>query len=258
MECLADLPNVWLSRFPVSLAELRHRSWINCRKEGNISINDVNLRNELLHWFIEHGRSYSWRQSASPFVVLIAEILLKKTAANTVERFIPGFLARYPDPFSIARSTVAELTDFLIPIGLSTQRAVQIKNLAETLIRDHKGQVPSELAQLLALPGVGPYIGSAMRCYAFNGIEAPVDTNVARILVRLHGISPSRYEARRSPEVWELASELVGQNIETVRELNWALIDLGAQVCTARKPICRRCPLASGCHYAKSGELRMN
>ena len=64
-------------------------------------------------------------------------------------------------------------------------------------------------------------------------IEAPVDTNVARVLVRLHGITPSRHEARRSPEVWELASELVGQDVEMVREINWALLDLGAQICTA-------------------------
>ena len=115
---------------------------------------------------------------------------------------------------------------------------------------DDKGQVPSELTHLLELPGVGPYIASAVRCYAFSGTEAPVDTNVARVLVRLHGISPSRHEARRSPEVWELASELVGQDTETVRKINWALLDLGAQICTAREPKCSRCPLISGCRFA--------
>ena len=175
-----------------------------------------------------------------------------------MERFIPGFLALYPDPISLTESTIEELKGLLAPLGLSMQRAVQIKNLAEALIRDHHGQVPSELAELLELPGVGPYIGSAVRCYAFKEVEAPVDTNVARILVRLHGISPSRYEARRSPEVWELASELVGQDVETVRELNWALLDLGAQICTAREPKCGRCPLSEGCHFAKSREFRVS
>ena len=189
--------------------------------------------------------------------MLIAEILLKKTTAVAVERFIPGFLARYPDPFSITESTVEDLRDFLAPLGLSMQRAVQIKNLAGALIRDHKGLVPSQLAQLLELPGVGPYIASAVRCYAFGEIEAPVDTNVARIIVRFHGISPSRHEARRSPEVWELASELVGQETKTVREINWALLDLGAQTCTARKPKCSRCPLIGGCRFAKDGEFRV-
>ena len=188
----------------------------------------MNPRDELLHWFAEHGRSFSWRQGSTPFEVLIAEILLKKTTASAVERFIPGFLT---------------------PLGLSMQRAVQVRNLAGALIRDHKGQVPSELTHLLELPGVGPYIASAVRCYAFSGIEAPVDTNVARIIVRFHGINPSRHEARRSPEVWELATELVGEDSETVREINWALLDLGAQICTAREPKCSRCPLMSGCHY---------
>ena len=217
----------------------------------------MNLRDELLCWFIEHGRIFSWRESSTPFEVLIAETLLKKTAASAVERFLPEFLARYPNTLSIVETTMAELKDFLMPLGLSKQRSVQIKNLAGALVRDHKGQVPSELTHLLELPGVGPYIASAVRCYAFGAIEAPVDTNVARIIVRLHGFSPSRHEARRSPEVWELAAELVGQDPETVREINWALLDLGALICTARAPKCDRCPLLSKCHYAAAGEPRV-
>ena len=217
----------------------------------------MNPRDELLQWFAEHGRIFSWRQGFPPFEVLIAEILLKKTAASTVERFIPGFLTRYPDPFSITASTIEELKDFLTPLGLSMQRAVQVWNLAGALVRDYKGQVPSDLTHLLELPGVGPYIAAAVRCYAFNGIEAPVDTNVARIIVRLHGINPSRHEARRSPEVWALATKLVGEDSETVREINWALLDLGAQICTAREPKCCRCPLKSGCHFATVGQTRV-
>jgi len=213
----------------------------------------MNLRYELLNWFAEHGRSFSWRQGSTPFEVLIAEVLLKRTTAAAVQRFIPIFLARYPDPFALNESTTDELKVFLAPLGLSMQRAVQLKNLVEVLIRDHDGQVPPGLTQLLALPGVGPYIASAVRCYAFRKIEAPVDTNVARILVRLHNISPSRYEARRSPEIWELAREFVGQDTKTVREMNWALLDLGAQICTAREPICDGCPLSIGCHFAQTG-----
>lgn len=218
----------------------------------------MNLRDELLNWFGENGRSFLWRKSSPPFVVLIAEILLKKTTAVAVERFLPEFLRRYPDPFSLAESTVEELRDFLAPLGLSMQRAVQFKSLAGALIRDHNGQVPAQLFHLLELPGVGPYIASAVRCYAFGEIEAPVDSNVARIIVRIHGISPSRYEARRSPEVWELAGEFVGQDTKTVREINWALLDLGAQICTARKPKCTICPLIGECRFAKDGEVRVN
>ena len=213
----------------------------------------MNLRDELLKWFVEHGRSFSWRKSTTPFVVLMTEILLKKTTAGAVERFIPGFLARYPDLFSITESSVEELKDFLAPLGLSMQRAVQLKSLGGRANSKPRGQVPSQLSQLLELPGVGPYIASAVRCYAFGEIEAPVDTNIARIIVRFHGISPSRYEARKSPEVWELAGELVGQDIKTVREINWALLDLGAQICTARKPKCIRCPLVGECSFAKTG-----
>ena len=116
--------------------------------------------------------------------------------------------------------------------------------------------MPSQLTQLLELPGVGPYIATAVRCYAFGAIEAPVDTNIARILVRFHGIVPSRYEARRSPEVWKLAIELVGTDCAKVRETNWALLDIGAQICTARKAKCSRCPLINWCHFARNRENR--
>ena len=91
----------------------------------------------------------------------------------------------------------------------------------------------------------------------FGEIEAPVDTNVARIIVRFHGISPSRSEARKSPEVWELAREFVGQDTRTVRDVNWALLDLGAEICTARVPKCTMCPLIGGCHFAKDEECQV-
>lgn len=217
----------------------------------------MSLRDELLKWFVNYGRSFSWRKGTTPFVVLVTEILLRKTTAGAVERFLPGFLARYPDPFSIDEGSVEELKDLLAPLGLSLQRAVQMKSLARELIQNHGGQVPSQQSKLLELTGVGPYSASAVRCYAFGEIEAPVDTNVARIVVRFHGISPSRSEARKSPEVWELARDFVGKDTKTVRELNWALLDLGAQICTAREPKCIKCPLLGGCAFAKDEGLRV-
>ena len=213
-------------------------------------VRDVSPQEGLLRWYAKHGRSFLWRQRSTPFAVLIAEILLKKTTASAVERFIPAFLTRYPDPFSLTESTIGELKGLLTPLGLSTQRAGQIWNLGRALMQRHNGQVPSELRDLLDLPGVGPYIASAVRCYAFSFMEAPVDTNVARVLVRFNGLIPSRHEARRSPEVWNSARELVGQNVDTVRKMNWALLDLGAQICTPREPKCSRCPLESWCDFA--------
>ena len=213
-------------------------------------VRDASPQEGLLKWYAKYGRSFLWRQRSTPFAVLIAEILLKKTTASAVEHFIPAFLTRHPDPFSITESTIWELKDLLTPLGLSAQRADQIWNLAGALIQRHNGQVPSELKDLLDLPGVGPYIASAVRCYAFSCIEAPVDTNVARVLVRFYGLIPSRHEARRSPEVWSSARELVGQNVETVRKMNWAILDLGAQICTPREPKCSSCPLASWCEFS--------
>jgi len=211
------------------------------------------IRNHLLAWFSREGRTFIWRSRPTPFNILVAEILLRKTGAEVVNRFLPAFLSRFPKPSMLATVDPQELTTFLSPLGLSRQRADQLKRLGEILTELTGGKVPNSRCSLLVLPGVGEYTAAAVLCFAYGRVEALVDTNVARIVLRVHGIAQhSHYEARRSPEVWDRARNIIGENKATAKSLNWALLDLGAMVCKSRDPKCAECPLQELCAYAKT------
>lgn len=211
------------------------------------------IRQELLKWFETNGRKFLWRTHSDPYVVLMAEVLLKKTTAGAVDNFLPVFLERYPGIHAIYEESCVSLQKLLAPLGLSNQRATQLKNLARVLVELHGGEVPCNKEELLKLPGVGDYTASAVLCFACGIPEAIVDTNIARLVVRLFGVRPSRYEPRRSPEVWEKATELVCQDGGQSKRVNWALLDLAAAVCKPRNPLHSRCPITRWCVFARTG-----
>jgi A/G-specific adenine glycosylase len=213
---------------------------------------EVELGRALLGWFARYGRTFYWRCGAEPYEVLVAEILLRKTTSQAVELFLAGFLDRYSDARRLAESQVEDLAEALAPLGLNVQRASQLYHLGRFLDSEYGGSVPTSTEDLLRLPGVGPYTASMMA--ATCGWEAipAVDTNVARILMRVFSIVPTNLEARKSPEVWEAAGRMLHAFQETPAAFNWALLDFGALVCTARRPKCLDCPLQAHCTYFRS------
>jgi A/G-specific adenine glycosylase len=209
------------------------------------------VRRRLLSWFRLHARSFRWRDTNDAYLVLLSELLLKKTTAPAVDRFLPSFLLRFPDLRSLARAKVDELKCILKPLGLSSQRAGQLAALAKVIEEEHDFDVPNNLKKLLVLPGVGEYTANSVRCVAFGKAAPIVDTNVARILVRVFDVRPTRFEARRSPEIWTIAGALVGSRGSVAKSVNWALLDLGAAICKARRPTCTECPLLANCAFGK-------
>lgn len=205
------------------------------------------LRKALLDWFDENGRKFYWRNNCDSYGILIAEILLKKTTANAVDHFLPFFLEHYPNMKSLENESSTKLQEFLTPLGLSKQRSAQLKNLAQKLNQLYRGIIPCNKEDLLKLPGVGDYTAGAFLSFACDAPEAIVDVNIARLITRIFGIKPSHCEARRSPEVWEKARQLVGQNGTVSKKINWALLDLAATVCKAKNPLHTSCPVKRCC-----------
>jgi len=205
----------------------------------------------LLAWFAVQGHHFSWRRDRAPFHVLVAEVLLRKTEAEAVERFLPAFLERYPTPDELAVADGEQLATMLAPLGLSRQRAKQLRALAERLVQVFGAEVPGTLPELLSLPGVGAYTAGILAATCTGSAVPAVDTNVARVLCRVFGLIPSHAEARKSTNVWSLAGMLVRTRPELAVQLTWAVLDLAKSTCTAQRPKCGTCPLQAYCRYAR-------
>ena len=213
---------------------------------------EADIATSLLGWWQEHQRSFPWRKWQDPYRLLVTEILLRQTRAEAVASFLPGFLAMYPSARALAGSDEETLAGALQPLGLYRQRARQLRSLAAVLLNWDPSQLT--VAELQALPGIGPY--SAGVVAAATGVPAAaVDTNVARVVVRVFGFEPSHAEARKSANVWTAAERLLSAGSGGVR-VTWALLDLASQVCTARRPRCTECPVRPVCVSAPTVDQR--
>lgn len=208
-------------------------------------MNDVQRR--LLRWYARHGRSaLPWRTLRSPYRTLVSEFMLAQTQVDRVVPKFETFVERFPDFTRLARASTATIVREWKGLGYNA-RAVRLQRLAVAVVERHAGVLPSESKQLRLLPGVGPYTAAAIRAFAFNLDDAPIDTNVSRIVQRVKfGV-----EYPHSATVQELdarARELVPRG--RAHDWNSALMDLGATLCTARAPKCLLCPLRERCAAA--------
>ncbi|HVB00455.1 MAG TPA: A/G-specific adenine glycosylase [Acidimicrobiales bacterium] len=178
---------------------------------------------------------FAWRQTRDPWLTLIAEFMLAQTqVARVAQRFV-SMADRFPTPQSCADASQAEVVALWVGLGYN-RRAVALHKCARIICEQHGGSVPSDLDQLLKLPGVGPYTARAVRAFAFDEQAGVVDTNIKRVLARaLIGRDASPIQTQ------ELADELVDRQVS--RDWNLALMDFGSLVCRARAPQCAICPL---------------
>ena len=206
------------------------------------------LRRRLLSWFARNGRSFPWRDPGrTPYEVVVAEILLQRTTATAVARAYIGFLKRYPSWTDLAQSPLEELENALKPLGLWRRKAQAFQHLAQSF-EAHNG-VPGMRKELERLPGIGPYTASAVLAIVYGRAEPLLDVNMARLLGRFLG-PPEGIEARPRRALHAHALRLVRS--KRGLEVNWAVLDFGALVCRARRPLCPECPLRIRCEYARA------
>ncbi len=204
------------------------------------------VQRRLLRWFERHGRSaLPWRTTRSPYRTLVSEFMLAQTQVERVVAKFEPFVERFPDFASLARASTADVVRQWKGLGYNS-RAVRLHSLARAVVERHGGTLPHEREQLRALPGIGPYTAAATRAFAFDLDDAPIDTNVRRIVARLaFGIEFPEPPPR---ELDERAGRLVPKG--RAHDWNSALMDLGATICTARAPKCLLCPLSAECAAA--------
>ncbi len=215
------------------------------------------MQRRLLRWYKRHGRAeLPWRARRDPYRTVISEFMLAQTQVDRVVPKFEAFVKRFPNFAALARASTADVLREWKGLGYNS-RAVRLLRLANAVVERHGGALPSESEALRALPGVGPYTAAAIRAFAFGLDDAPVDTNVRRVVHRLClGVEyPARATAR---ELGTRARRLVPAG--RAHDWNSALMDLGATICTARSPQCARCPLRMDCAAAplEPAQLRVS
>ena len=195
-------------------------------------------------WWPDVARDLPWRTSRDPWEILVSEVMAQQTQ---VDRVIPkwqAFIERFPTPVHAAEAAAGDLISMWDGLGYN-RRALYLHKCAQAVVNNHGGSFPNELAELLALPGVGPYTARAVQAFAFEADVAVVDTNVGRVLARVAGGSLSANDAQ------EVADSLVPAGAGW--EWNQAFLDFGAMMCTKRSPQCPTCPLRDSCAWAGVG-----
>jgi A/G-specific adenine glycosylase len=205
------------------------------------------FRADLRAWGAEHSRDFPWRSTTNPFHILIAEMMLRRTQARQVVSVYTTFIERYPDAQSLAAAPSGDVAKALYSLGLAW-RVPAFQHLAQTLVEQHQGEVPADYKHLLALPGVGDYVASAVCCFAFNQSVIISDTNTVRVVGRLFGVATHAESRRRKPIRTMLAALL---DEADPRAYNYALLDLAALVCLPATPDCDHCPVQ---RYCKTGQ----
>lgn len=201
-------------------------------------------------WFAENARDLPWRRpECSPWGVLVSEFMLQQTPVARVLEPWRRWLERWPTPGALATEPAGEAIRAWGRLGYP-RRALRLHAAASAIEEHHDGVVPSDLAELRALPGVGEYTAAAVASFAFGQAHPVLDTNVRRVLARVFigtefpGISPTAAERR-------LATALVPAQGAAV----WAAgsMELGALICTASNPSCGECPVAPQCAWLAAG-----
>ena len=169
---------------------------------------------------------------------------MQRSRGVTVARIYERLFSRWPDAEHLARARVDSIVSVIRPVGL-TSRAGKLRDLARDVVE--RGKVPDSLEGLLALPGVGRYAAGATLSVAFNKHTAVVDGVTARVYRRYFGLAGD-LPAVSDQELWSLVTDVTPKR--SVREWNWAVLDLAATVCLPKVPRCSTCPLQANCAWA--------
>ncbi len=215
-----------------------------------IERNSINyFRKKLLIWFNSNQRDFLWRNdNATSYQIIISEILLQKTKAETVASFLPSFLERYPTWELLNRSSPKELEDILKPIGLYRQRAKRIHNIVRD-IKARNYELPRSMIELESSNLSSLYISRAFELFVLKRRAALLDVNMARLMSRYFNLETLK-DLRRDTKLQLLSKQVV--NVKKCKELNWAILDFSALICMLKKPKCSSCILKLKCKYYKT------
>ena len=227
-------------------------------KSGEGTPRGGDISGRLLSWYDEHHRELPWRVGpreaaagarANPYRVWLSEIMLQQTTVEAVKPYFRAFLDRWPDVTALAAAAEEDVMKAWAGLGYYS-RARNLKKCADLVASVHDGRFPDSEDGLKALPGIGDYRAAAIAASALGRRSAVVDGNVERVMTRLLAVDTPLPEAKKA--VREALRHLVPG--DRPGDFAQAMMDLGATLCTPRRPSCMLCPLRSDCAALQAGD----
>ncbi len=223
------------------------------RNNGRARTGGASLARLLLAWYARHRRVLPWRarpgESAHPYRVWLSEIMLQQTTVRAVAPYYARFLARWPDVHALAAAPLEDVLKAWAGLGYYA-RARNLHACARAVVARHGGYFPATEEGLRALPGIGAYTAAAVAAIAFEAPATPVDGTIERVMARLYAVDEPFPAAK--PRIRELAAALRPRT--GAGDFAQALMDLGATICTPKRPACALCPLMGACAARARGD----
>lgn len=199
------------------------------------------MQKQLLNWYRENKRDLPWRNTKDPYRIWISEVMLQQTTVKAVIPFYEKFLKRFPTVHDLAKTPLNEVYTYWAGLGYYS-RADNLHKAAKILSQTG---FPKTHQELLKLPGFGPYTARAVASFAFQDNAGVLDGNVIRFLSRYHGLNLPWWQPKARSELQNKADEWVSGF--DASQMNQALIEIGATICTPKSPSCLLCPVKKKC-----------
>jgi len=224
----------------------------NCSKHEFTDKEISKFHKQLLSWFDTNARELPWRTIARTeqddnkrgYAVLVSEMMLQQTQVATVIAYYNRWLEKWPDTARLSMATLDQVNEMWAGLGYYS-RGRRLWEGACHVEKDLGGVMPRTAEELLKLPGVGRYTAAAVASIAYNESVGLVDGNVVRVLTRMREIGADCASQLVTESLWKSANSLVGPG--RPGDLNQAVMELGATVCTPRGPKCEECPVEELC-----------
>lgn len=206
---------------------------------------NLQFQKDLLEWYHKNARVLPWRNAPTPYRVWISEMMLQQTRVDTVIPYYMRFISELPTIEALAAVEEDKLLKLWQGLGYYN-RALNLKKAAQILVEENEGKLPSEITELVSLPGIGPYSAGSIASIAFGKAVPAVDGNVLRIMARILAIHEDINNGKIKKQMQEMMIQLIPQ--KEPGSFNQALMDLGALICIPNgEPKCTECPVSKHC-----------
>jgi A/G-specific adenine glycosylase len=208
------------------------------------------IAKKLLRWYSSRQRDLPWRRRPRPYAVWVAEVMAQQTRLETMLPYYRRWMRRFPSIGALARSSEHEVLLLWEGLGYYS-RARNLRRAVQQVVREFGGRLPRTAEALRRLPGIGRYTAGAIASLAFGADEPAVDGNAIRVLARVFNVKLPAGSSAAQARFWALAALHLPPGHAAA--YNQALMDLGAEICTPRRPQCAACPLRNDCRARALG-----